>query len=113
MKSELAQQILNLQDGDHLCLFYEKDPAEQMPALVPFIQQALISDQQFIYVAEDQTVDQLSERLTLSGINVPQETNRGALKLWTRQEWRQSGEPFVESKIDQVQRFVEDALDEG
>jgi len=33
MDSELAQQILNLKNGDHLCLFYDKDPAEQMPRL--------------------------------------------------------------------------------
>jgi len=44
MDSELAQQILNLKNGDHLCLFYDKDPAEQMPALVPYIQDALSKD---------------------------------------------------------------------
>jgi len=52
---ELAEQILNLRAGDHLCLFYEKDPAEQMPALTPFIQEALSRDEQFIYIADDQT----------------------------------------------------------
>jgi hypothetical protein len=42
---ELAQQMLNLRDGDHLCLFYDKNPAEQMPALVPFIHDALTKDE--------------------------------------------------------------------
>ena len=89
MDSALAQQILNLKDGDHLCLFYDKEPGEQMPALVPFIQDALSKDEQFIYIADDQTVDELAGRLQLSGINLSQELDRGALKLWTRREWRQ------------------------
>ncbi|HEY2922788.1 MAG TPA: MEDS domain-containing protein, partial [Candidatus Binatia bacterium] len=91
MDSELAQHILNLKDGNHLCLFYDKDPGEQMPALIPFIQDALSKDEQFIYIADDQTVDELAARLHLSGIDVGQELDRGALKLWTRREWRQSG----------------------
>lgn len=33
--NELTEQILGLQPGDHLCLIYDRDPAEQMPALVP------------------------------------------------------------------------------
>jgi len=84
MHSELTRQILNLRNGDHLCLFYEKDPAEQMPALIPFIQDGLSKNEQFIYVADDQTVDELAERLKQSGVNVGKETERGALKLWTR-----------------------------
>jgi len=92
MQSELAEQIQNLKDGCHLCLFYEKDPAEQMPALVPYIQDGLRRDEQFIYIADDQTVDDLIARLEQSGINVDRESSRGALNLWTRQEWRQPGE---------------------
>jgi hypothetical protein len=81
LDSELAQQILDLKDGNHLCLFYEKEPAEQMPALVPFIQDGLSRDEQFIYIADDQTVGELAQRLEQSGINVGEELNRGALKL--------------------------------
>jgi len=56
-KSELTEQMLSLQKGDHLCLFYEKDPMEQLPALVPFIQEGLAHDEQFIYIADDQSVE--------------------------------------------------------
>src|ERR1041385_9142789 len=91
MQSELTQQILNLRQGDHLCLFYEKEPAEQMPALVPFIEEGLSRNEQFIYIADDHTVDQLAERLRESGIDVDLEVQRGRLKLWTRKEWRQPG----------------------
>jgi hypothetical protein len=72
-ESELAQEIVNLRPGDHLCLFYEKDPREQMPALVPFIQDGLSRDEQFVYIADDQTVEDLEGRLRQNGINVGQE----------------------------------------
>jgi len=110
MKSELTEQILELQRGDHLCLFYEKDPAEQMPALLPFIQDGLAKDEQFIYVADDQTVDELTERLQQSGVNVDSETRRGALKLWTRREWRQAGQLCSEKKSMQVLNTINESL---
>ena len=72
-ESELTEEILNLRSGDHLCLFYEKDPAEQMPALVPFIQDGLSRDEQFVYIADDQTVEELEGRLQQSGIDVGKE----------------------------------------
>jgi hypothetical protein len=46
------------------------------PALVLFTRDSLSRDEQFIYIADDQTV-------------VGKERDRGALKLWTRREWRQ------------------------
>src|SRR4029450_11693571 len=113
MDSELAQHILNLKDGDHLCLFYDKDPAEQMPALVPFIQDALAKDEQFIYIADDQTADELAARLHLRGINVGKEVHHGPLKLWTRQEWRQPGKLSSEKKSRQVKDFVNKAHSAG
>jgi PAS domain S-box-containing protein len=113
MDSELAQRILNLKDGDHLCLFYDRDPAEQMPALVPFIQDALSKDEQFIYIADDQTVDELAAQLHLTGIDVGKEQDRGALKLWTRREWRQPGKLSSEKKSRQVLDFINQATSAG
>jgi signal transduction histidine kinase len=113
MKLELAQQIAELQQGDHLCLFYEKDPAEQMPALVPFIQEGLSRDEQFIYIADDQTVEEFACHLQRSGINVPKERRADRLKLWTREEWRQAGELDSERKALQVRKFIDEAAQSG
>jgi signal transduction histidine kinase len=113
VESELAQEIRNLQSGDHLCLFYEKDPSEQMPALVPFIQDGLSRDEQFVYVADDQTVEELEGRLRQSGINVGKECDRGALKLLTRREWRQPGDLSSEKKSLQVLQLVDAAARSG
>gem|GEM_PF-1475071 len=50
--SELIKEILKLgPDPIYLCLFYENDPS----ALVPFIRDSLSRDEQFIYIADDQT----------------------------------------------------------
>jgi PAS domain S-box-containing protein len=113
VSSELVQQMLNLQNGDHLCLFYDKDPAEQMPALVPFIQDALSKDECFIYIADDQTVEELAHRLEQSGVHVAEEAHRGALKLWTRREWRQPGRLNPRRKLRQVSQFVDEAANSG
>jgi hypothetical protein len=113
MGNELTQQILNLQAGDHLCLLYEKEPAEQMPALVPFIQDGLTRDEQFIYIADDQTVDELAGRLEQSGIDVAKECDRRALMLWSRREWRQRGKLSSEKKSQQVRQFIDEARKSG
>ena len=113
MQSEIADQILSLRDGDHLCLFYDSDPGEQMEALIPFIQDALSNQEQFVYIADDQTVEQLAATLEQSGVAVGREVDRGALKLWTRREWRQLGPLSSIKKSRQVLDFIEQANTSG
>jgi PAS domain-containing protein len=112
-QSELSEQIMNLRQGDHLCLFYEKDPGEQLPALVPFIKESLTHDEQFIYIADDHSVEALTDRLVGHGVNVGLESRRGRLKLWTRQDWRQPGPLDSEKKSRQVRQFADEALAAG
>src|SRR5437879_3635638 len=109
MQAEMTEQLRNLEPGDHLCLFYDNDPAEQMPALLPFIQHGLARDEQFIYIADDQTVQELAGRLEEGGIDVETETGHGRLKLWTRNEWRQPGQLDSDKKARQVRNFVSEA----
>ncbi|MFO1499472.1 MAG: MEDS domain-containing protein [Verrucomicrobiota bacterium] len=104
MSSELTEQVLRIKKGDHLCLFYDKDPAEQLPALVPFIQAALAGNEQFVYIADDQTSDELNQRLRDSGIDVDEAVQRTGSSFWTRKEWRQPGEPSSQKKLQQVRR---------
>ena len=113
MVSELTEQILKLQAGDHLCLFYDSDPAEQMSALIPYIQDGLAKGEQVIYVADDHTVDALAQRLEQSAINVGKQSDSDALKLWTRREWRQVGELSSARKFMQVSQFIDAARRAG
>lgn len=96
-----------------MCLFYDNDPAEQMPALIPFIQDGLAKGEQVIYVADDHTVDALADRLEQSGINVGKQSDSGALKLWTRREWRQAGELSSARKFMQVSQLIDGACRAG
>lgn len=111
--SELREQILGLQPGDHLCLIYDKDPAEQMPALVPFIKQGLEEGEQCIYIADDQTTEDVARALEGSGIDLRDELKRGALRLWTKEEWRQPGELDSDKKAAQVRQFIDAAFAAG
>src|SRR5262249_739795 len=113
MDSDLTQRALNLLPGDHLCLFYEKDPAEQLPALIPFIREALDGGEQFAYVADDQTIDELAGRLEAGGVDVSRACDSGSLKLWTHRQWRQPGRLSADKKVRQVLQFINAAAKSG
>jgi PAS domain S-box-containing protein len=110
---DLADQISKLKPGGHLCLFYDKDPAEQMPALVPFIRDGLSLDEQCIYIADDQTLEDLAGHLVNSSIDVAAETESGRLRMLTREHWRQSGELDSSKKAEQVRAFIAAAAAAG
>lgn len=111
--NDLTEQILGLQQGDHLCMIYERDPAEQMPALIPFIKQGLASGERCIYIADDQTVEEVAQALKENGIDIDREVEQGALLLWTRAEWRQPGDLDSEKKAAQVKHFIDAARAAG
>ncbi|HTL17762.1 MAG TPA: MEDS domain-containing protein, partial [Patescibacteria group bacterium] len=108
-----SRALDNVTLGEHSCFFYETNPAENLPVLVPYIQQALTQGHQFIYIADDQTTTDLAAELEKHGIKVGQESARGALKLWSRNEWRQPGKLDSAKKALQVREFVERARAQG
>jgi signal transduction histidine kinase len=112
-EADLIRAMAELKAGEHLCLVYEDDPTEQMQALVPYIRQTLDGGAQFVYVADDQTVEQLRSFLLASEIDAAAAESRGALRLWTRAEWRQPGELESERKAAQVRRILREGLDRG
>lgn len=113
MKDELTQQMLGLKQGDHLCLLYDEYPAELMAALVSYIQQGLEAGEQCIYIADDQTPEEVGAALEAGSIDVRAESGRKALRLWTRKEWRQPGELDPGQKAIQVRRLIDEALRSG
>jgi PAS domain S-box-containing protein len=110
---DLVSAVLELGQGDHLCLLYDNDPAEQLPAILPFLRQGLMSGEQCVYVADDHTTEAFRAALADYGIDVLREEARGALILWTRDEWRQPGELDSERKAKQVRAVIEKALASG
>src|SRR5579864_8843892 len=110
---DLSEQISAIKPGGHLCLFYDRAPSEQMPAIVPFIGAGLAGNEQCLYVADDQTVQELSQHLQRAGIDVKHECNAGRLKLLTRLEWRQVGELDSTKKAGQIRQFIQQARRSG
>ncbi len=104
--------ILDLKSGGHLCLFYD-DPAEQAPALVPFLKQGLDLGERVIYVADDSTTDDVRGWLESSGIDIQRQEERGALCLWTREQWLRPGDRDFDVKAVQFRQLAREADDSG
>jgi hypothetical protein len=109
----LVSAIEDIRPGDHLCLIYESDPAEQMPALVPYIWQGLQRRERCIYIADDQTTQDVVDALQRAGIDVLGAVDSGALLLWSREHWRQPGQLSPAAKSIQVREMIESALAGG
>jgi signal transduction histidine kinase len=105
--------MLALKQGEHLCLIYEDDPAEQLGALLPFLSQGLRNGEQCVYIADDHTTDELRAALDAYGVDTRVHEASGALQLWTRDEWRQPGELNSILKAEQVQGIIDRALGDG
>ncbi|HEV2394730.1 MAG TPA: MEDS domain-containing protein [Verrucomicrobiae bacterium] len=113
IRPDLTFELSNLKPGEHLCLFYEKEPAEQLPVLVPYIHEGLARDEQVIYIADDQPVEQLSSDLEHNGIDVAAARAKDRLRLWTRAEWRQPGALDASKKARQVRALIDEAAAAG
>ena len=111
--SSAVGHALALPPGGHLCFFYDDDPREQLPTLIPFIKQGLAQGERCVYVADDMTVFQIHRALADAGVDALREMARGALLLLTRADWRQAGELDSELKAEQVRGMIDGAIDAG
>lgn len=87
LESELIKEILKLGNGPHLFMSVLRKRLRRPSFYLSGIR--LSRDEQFIYIADDQTVDELEGHLERSGINVGKQCDRGVINLWTCREWRQ------------------------
>ena len=79
------EAIRRLGVHDHLCLIYET-PEEQFGALVPFIRYGLERGERCVYVADQNTADEVLDTLDAAGIDVAAATDKGALSVVTKRE---------------------------
>lgn len=82
MSRDLERQLTRLQQGDHVCLIYE-DPAERMAAVVPFMKDGLARGERCLCVMDAESIPLVADALRAAGVDVDQETGRGALGLLT------------------------------
>ena len=108
-----APDVLSLKPGEHLCLVYDDDPAEQLGAMIPYLKQGLDGGERAVYVCDDNTLDDVRAALEESGVDVERATSQGSLVLWTREQWRGAGELDSVQKAVEVRQTIADALAAG
>ena len=76
----LEAAVESISVHDHLCLLYESR-AEQFAAVLPFVRHGLASGERCVYIADDNTVDEVLAALLDAGIDTGAELSRGALQV--------------------------------
>lgn len=82
---ELLGAIEVLKFNDHLCLIYET-PEEQFAAIVPFMRIGLERGEKCVYIADENTCDQVIEQLAKGGVDTKATLASGALSVITKRE---------------------------
>src|SRR5438132_10081408 len=93
MTTELERQLLRLKQGEHLCLIYDT-MAEQMAAAIPFLKEGLSQGERCLYIADDRTIEAITQALAAAGVDVARERERGALWMLIRQDTYLKGGKF-------------------
>jgi signal transduction histidine kinase len=81
----LAQQIQRLRHCDHVCLIYDSF-ADQMAALVPFIQEGLARGECCAYIVDDRTAEEVAEVLVRHGVDLTGAQASGAFVFLTKRD---------------------------
>ena len=110
---EIIENLIGTKPGDHICVLYERSPAEQIHAVSGFFREGLDRGEQCIYVADDLTVPEVEALLSERGIDVAAYRHSAALLIWTRERWRQPGVLDTIRKAAQVREIIETAMNAG
>jgi len=102
-----------IKPGEHLCSFYESK-AEQFQIVFPFIVEGLARKEKCLYIADENTVDEVKAGLLIHGIDVEECLKTGQLKIMTAKEsYLKLGRFILDDMILQIDSFVERAISEG
>jgi PAS domain S-box-containing protein len=113
MTTELERQLLDLKQGDHICLIYETK-AEQMAGALPFLKEGLARAERCLYVADDRTSEGVAQALAAAGVDVAHEQERSALGMLTKQDsYLKSGQFDPRAMVDFLRSAQTQALAEG
>ena len=102
-----------IKPGEHLCSFYE-DKAEQFQIVFPFIVEGLARKEKCLYIADENTVDEIKAGLIIHGIDVKECLKTGQLNIRTTKEsYLKPGRFILNEMILQIDSFVDRAISEG
>ena len=111
--STLRQRLTAVQQGDHLCLFYEK-PAERLATVIEYFRIGLARNEQCLYVCSEETCEDFLETLRRAGLLTPELELRGAVRILDKTRAYLKGRKFIaERMVQMLNEAVEKALDAG
>ncbi len=85
MKNSLFEAIGKLSKHDHICLIYETR-SEQFDAVVPFIRIGLENGEKCVYVADENTADEVLSIMRCRGIDIESALDTGSLVIARKKE---------------------------
>jgi PAS domain S-box-containing protein len=85
MAKQLDHELAKLRQGDHLCPIHE-NLVDQTTSAVAFIAAGLRNGERCLYVANDSPLEELVRRFAARGVNVGEETEKGALKILAKND---------------------------
>ncbi len=110
---DMEEALRSIRAHDHVCLIYA-DAAEQMRAMVPFVQLGLERGERCLYVADTTTVDAVGAAMRAGGVDVDAAAARGALTLATeRQGYLATGRFDPDSMLALAQGAAYQAVGDG
>lgn len=113
MSSSASAQIASLQQGDHICFYYDS-PAEQWATVTAYLRQGLRRRERCFYVTDSRKTDEVVAELARRRIDVDRERRRGSLVLLTTHEAHiKDGRFDAEAMLRLLNDAVEQALDDG
>jgi len=110
--TDLPTQIRSLKQGEHLCSVYETT-REMMTQAVPYLKHGLLSGEQCIYVADENTNETVLSNLRNGGIDTDRAVEERHLLLWNRHDYKPAGPFDREVMFNFVQGNVEKAVAHG
>lgn len=97
---------------DHFAHFYD-DQADQFATAIPFIQEGIERGERCIYIAADNTVDEVLGAMRARGVDVDAARDSGTLSVYTAEEtYRRTGEFDPEAMNDFWKETLEDATED-
>lgn len=81
----LLKAVEGLGFHDHLCLIYETQE-EQFAAVVPFMRVGLERGEKCVYVADENTSDEVLEQMEKGGVDVARALETGAFRVLTKKD---------------------------
>jgi signal transduction histidine kinase len=107
---DFEHRLREINYGDHVCMIYENRD-DQLAAVIPFIAHGLSDGDCCLYIADDQTIEDVMEALSSAGVDVEAEQSSGALQLLTKRDsYLKGGEFDPREMIDTLYRTTENAV---